>query len=90
MDKQRPPQGRVCVWLITGVIVGGLTGVADGALLGVLFGNLGKDGAGLWPWIGGFALGSAVLGGILGVIARAVAPRMVLRPPGEEENHTPL
>jgi len=86
MDKQRPPQGRVVPWLITGAIVGGLTGVADGALLGVLFGNLGKDGAGLWPWIGAFALGSAVLGGILGVIARAVAPRMVLWPPGEEEN----
>ncbi len=89
MDKKRPPQGRLLPWLITGAVIGGLTGIADGALFGILFGNLGKDGAGLWPWIGAFAGGSALFGALLGGIAWKIVPRMVLRPPGEEENHSP-
>ena len=78
MHKHRTPPGKILPWLISGAIVGGLTGIADGAVLGTIFGNL-------WSWIGLCAGASAIVGALVAVAARSLLPRMVLRPPGEEE-----
>jgi hypothetical protein len=59
--------------------------VVDGAILGAIFGGRGGwEGALLWGGL--FALGGGVLGGLAGAVGWAVFPRMVLRPPGEDED----
>jgi hypothetical protein len=83
VTKPAPP-GRMLAWLVTGLLVGGISGPVDGILLGVIFGNPGPDGAGLLPWIGYVTAGSALFGVIVAGIARAVMPRMILKPPSEE------
>jgi hypothetical protein len=79
MRKTRAAAGRVFGWLGAGAAVGGCLAAVDGCVLGVVF-------AGPWAfWTGGFALGGAVLGGLLGLLAAVFGPRMVLRPPDDEE-----
>jgi hypothetical protein len=79
MGKTRAGTGRVIGCLGAGAAVGGCFAAVDGFVLGAVF-------AGSWAlWIGGFALGGAALGGLLGVLAAVFGPRMVLRPPDDEE-----
>jgi hypothetical protein len=78
MHKLRKAPGKILPWLVTGAVVGGLTGIADGAVLGAILGNL-------WSWIGLCVAAGAIVGALLAMAARALLPRMVLRPPGEEE-----
>jgi hypothetical protein len=80
MGKTRTAAGRVVGWLGAGAAVGGCLAAVDGCVLGAVFG-------GSWAlWTGGFALGGAAVGGLLGLLAGVFGPRMVLRPldDGEE------
>jgi hypothetical protein len=79
MGKTRAGTGRVIGCLGAGAAVVGCLAAVDGFVLGAVF-------AGPWAlWTGGFALGGAALGGLLGVLAAVFGPRMVLRPPDDEE-----
>jgi len=78
MGKIRTAAGRVIGWLGAGAAVGGCLAAVDGFVLGAVF-------AGPWAlWTGAFALGGAALGGLLGLLAAVFGPRMVLRPPDDE------
>ncbi len=68
--------------LALGAAVGGCLACLDGAVLGALFAAPG----GVAFWAGGFAAGGAVVGGLTGLLASLLGPRMVLRPPGDDED----
>jgi hypothetical protein len=79
-------------WAIIGALLGGLFTALDGAVLGAIFGAA-KDGSGrpaaALRWAGYFSIIGTVLGALLGGLARAIGPGLVLRPPGEEEEGGP-
>ena len=80
MRKTRTAAGRAISWLGAGAAAGGCLAAVDGFVLGAVC-------AGPWAlWTGAFALGGAVLGGLLGLLAAVFGPRMVLRPPDDDED----
>jgi hypothetical protein len=79
MGKTRTAAGRAIRWLGAGAAVGGCLGAPDGLVLAAVL-------AGPWAlWAGCFALGGAALGGLVGLLAAVLGPRMVLRPPDDDE-----
>jgi hypothetical protein len=81
---KKPAAGRMAAWLAVGGVIGGLGGLLDGMVLGLFFGDLHGNAAAFLGWSVFFAGAGALLGAALGGIARALVPRLVLRPPAEE------
>ncbi|MCI0458539.1 MAG: hypothetical protein L0Z62_16370 [Gemmataceae bacterium] len=67
-------------WALLGAALGSLCACPDGLLLGLIV--AGTPG-GAMRWAGMFALGGAVLGGLVGLLGALLGGRMVLRPPEE-------
>jgi hypothetical protein len=79
MGRTRTAAGRAIRWLGAGAVVGGCFAAVDGCVLGLVLGGP------LALWTVGLALGGAALGGLLGLLAAVFGPRMVLRPPDDDE-----
>jgi hypothetical protein len=86
MDNKPPVPRKVLPWVVIGALVGAVSTALDGAVIGALSAN--PSGAARLEkalrWAGYFAAAGAFLGAIVGLLARAILPRLVLRPPGEE------
>jgi hypothetical protein len=86
METKSPGPRRLFPWLVTGAVAGGLFGALDGLIIGAL---VAEGGAAVLAWAGAFAAAGAVLGVAIVGIARAVGPRLVLHPPGEDKPDAP-
>jgi hypothetical protein len=69
--------------IVKGLLWGGLAGcllvAPDGVLMGAVTGNF-------WTWFGCAAVVGTLLGMLVGGLAVKLGPRLVLKPPPDEEN----
>lgn len=79
--------------LIKGILIGALLGASlvclDGIVLGALIGAQPSDGvvtSALW-WGAYFALGGALVGGLIGALGTILFSRLVLRPPEDDDTN---
>jgi hypothetical protein len=92
MESERQTRRTILSWVIIGALGGGIFAALDGAILGAVLGGTGVDEAGpadaALRWAGYFAAAGVLLGGVVAGVARAIAPRLVLRPPGDVETNS--
>jgi hypothetical protein len=75
---------RFLRWIVTGALIGALLTCVDGLILGALFAGDTAEGEALpgpVRWAIAFAVGGAIVGGMIGAMACLLGPRMVLPPP---------
>lgn len=82
MPRRPASLGRAARWFFLGALLGAALACPDGVALGLIVAGTVQ---GVLLWTGIAVLVGAVFGGLLGVLAATLGPRMVLPPSREEE-----